>query len=253
MEGAHVRVRDDGATRYLSLARAPLNVLDLPMIGGLHDALADAAARRDLKCVVIRSDLDGVFSAGVDVAAHAPERAPAMLEAFHAVCRRIHSLPQASVAAVDGACLGGGCELALCCDVVLASERARFGQPEIDVGCFPPVATVLLPRLVGRLSYEIVLGGEPISAVEAARIGLVNRVVADVEAETKACADRFGTKSAAVLALARRALREADHGRFEDALRASERLYRDELLRTQDAAEGVRAFLEKRQPAWRGE
>ena len=244
-----INVSDERATRSITIARPPLNVLDLPAIDALHAALADAASR-PLKCVVIRSGLPGVFSAGVDVAAHAPERAPAMLQAFHRVCLLIHALPQASVAAVDGPCLGGGCELAACCDVVLATERSRFGQPEIDVGCFPPVASVLLPRLAGRLAYEMVLTGEPISAAEAARIGLVNRVVPDADAAAREWAAKVEEKSGVVLALARRALRDAQAGTFEEALAERERLYREELLRTHDAAEGVRAFLEKRKPAW---
>ena len=246
-----VHVRDDGAVRTLSLARPPLNVLDRHAIAALHEALADTAGRRALKCVVIRSELPGVFSAGVDVAAHAPARAGQMLESFHAVCRLLHALPQASVAAVDGPCLGGGCELALCCDVVVATSRARFGQPEIDVGCFPPVAAVLLPRLIGRYASELVLSGEPIGAAEAARIGLINRVVDDADADAGACAARIAARSGAVLALARRALREGREGPFDAALSATESLYRDELLRTADAAEGVRAFLEKRRPEWR--
>jgi cyclohexa-1,5-dienecarbonyl-CoA hydratase len=246
-----INVSDEGATRWITLARPPLNVLDLATIDALHAALADAAGRRPLKCVVIRSGLPDVFSAGVDVAAHAPDRAPAMLEAFHRVCRLIHALPQASVAAVDGSCLGGGCELAACCDAVLATECSRFGQPEIDVGCFPPVASVLLPRLAGRLAYEMILTGEPIPAAEAARIGLVNRVVPDVDAAAEEWARKIGEKSGVVLALARRALRDAQAGTFAEALAERERLYREELLRTDDAAEGVRAFLEKRKPAWK--
>lgn len=245
-----INVSDEHGTRFVTLARPPLNVLDLPMIDALHAALAGGAAERALKCVVIRSGLPGVFSAGVDVAAHAPERAPAMLEAFHRVCRLIHALPQASVAAVDGPCLGGGCELAACCDVVLATERSRFGQPEIDVGCFPPLASVLLPRLVGRLACEMVLTGEPIAAAEAVRIGLANRIVPDVDAAAREWARKIEEKSGVVLALARRALRDAQAGTFEEALAERERLYREELLRTPDAAEGVRAFLEKRKPAW---
>jgi cyclohexa-1,5-dienecarbonyl-CoA hydratase len=245
-----INVSDDGATRWITIAQPPLNVLDLPTIDALHAALADAAARRSVKCLVIRSGVPGVFSAGVDVAAHAPDRAPAMLEAFHRVCRLIQTLPQASVAAVDGPCLGGGCELAACCDVVLATARSRFGQPEIDVGCFPPVAAVLLPRLAGRLAYEMVLTGEPIPAAEAARMGLVNRVVPDADAAAREWARKIEEKSGAVLALARRALRDAQAGTFDEALAARERLYREELLATPDAAEGVRAFLEKRKPVW---
>ena len=173
-----------------------------------------------------------------------------MLAAFHGLLRRIDALPQAAIAAVDGRCLGGGCELAARCDVVLASPRARFGQPEIDLGCFPPAAAVLLPRLVGRAAFELVLGGAPLSAAEAARIGLVTRVVRDLASETRAWVERLAAKSGASLALARRALRDGGFGMLDEALARSEALYRERLLRTDDAEEGVRAFLEKRKPKW---
>ena len=246
-----VRVEKRAAALYVTLARPPLNVLDLAMIGSLHEALAALPGRRDVKAVVLRSAVDGTFSAGVDVSAHAPERAPEMLEAVHALFRLLDTLPQATLAAVDGLCLGGGCELAVACDVVVATARSRLGQPEIDVGCFPPVACVLLPRLVGRMAYELILEGAPISAVEAARIGLVNRVVDDVEREARLWAERMGGKSAAVLALARRAARRGGHGPFAEALAEVEAIYRRDLLSTQDAAEGVRAFTEKRRPRWK--
>lgn len=245
-----VRVHDRGAARYITLARPPLNVLDLGTIRALEEALAPLADRRDLKAVVLRSAVDGTFSAGVDVAAHAPEHAPGMLQAFHAVFLRLDALPQATLAAVDGQCLGGGCELAVFCDVVLATARSRFGQPEIDVGCFPPLASVILPRLVGRHAYDLILGGTPLSAAEAARIGLVNRVVDDVDREAALWAERMGGKSAAVLALARKAARRGAEGPFRDALAAAEGIYRTELLATADAAEGVRAFTERRKPRW---
>jgi cyclohexa-1,5-dienecarbonyl-CoA hydratase len=246
-----VRVEDRGRARHVALARPPLNVLDLPAIRALHAALADLPSRPDLTAVVLRSDVEGVFSAGVDVAAHAPAVAPEMLQAFHAVFLLLDRLPQATLAAVDGPCLGGGCELAVFCDVVLASERSRFGQPEIDVGSFPPVASVLLPRLAGRLAADLILGGQHVSAAEAARIGLVNRVVADVEGEAAAWVERMAGKSGAVLALARRAVRDGGRGSFAEALAQAEALYRGELLATEDAAEGVRAFVEKRKPRWK--
>ena len=134
--------------------------------------LAPLAGRRDLKAIVFRSAIPGTFSAGVDVRDHTRERVAAMLEAFHGVFRRLHALPQATVAAVDGTCLGGGCELAAFCDVVLATPRSVFGQPEIDVGCFPPLAAVMLPRVAPRAAAELILTGAPIAASEAARVGL---------------------------------------------------------------------------------
>jgi cyclohexa-1,5-dienecarbonyl-CoA hydratase len=245
-----MQVEDRGGARFVTLARPPLNVLDLATIHALHDALAPLPGRRDLKALVLRSAVDGAFSAGVDMAAHEPARAPEMLRAFHAVFLRLDALPQATLAAVDGQCLGGGCELAAFCDVVLATARSWFGQPEIDVGCFPPLASVLLPRVIGRRACELILEGAPLSAVEAARIGLVNRVVDDLDSETGAWVERMAGKSAAVLALARKAVRRGTQGSFADALTAVEEIYRRELLATEDAAEGVRAFLEKRKPRW---
>jgi cyclohexa-1,5-dienecarbonyl-CoA hydratase len=166
---------------------------------------------------------------------------------------RIDDLPQAALAAVDGACLGGACELAAWCDFVIATPRSRFGFPEIDVGCFPPAASALLPRLLGRAASELILTGEPVSAAEAARAGLVTRVADDLQAETESWIARLAAKSAAVLALARRALRDGGHGSLRDALARADALYRERLLATRDVEEGVRAFLEKRKPAWRNE
>ena len=154
------------------------------------------------------------------------------------------------MAAVDGRCLGGGCELATFCDFVLATPRSVFGQPEIDVGCFPPVAAVLLPRIVGRAAFDLVLTGRPVSADEAARVGLITRVVSDLDQSVEELVASLSGKSGAVLALARRALREGGHGSFSEALTRTENLYRHGLLPTQDIEEGVRAFLEKRKPRW---
>jgi cyclohexa-1,5-dienecarbonyl-CoA hydratase len=246
-----VTAEERGGAAWISLSRQPLNVLDVATIRRLEAALRPLASRPDLKTVVVRSAVPGVFSAGVDVRDHARERVPEMLSTFHGALRVLHELPQVSVAAVDGPCLGGGCELAACCDLVFATETSTFGQPEIDVGCFPPFACALLPRLVGRAAWELVLGGAPISAREAERIGLITRVVADLPAETAAWTERLSRKSGAALALARRALREGADGPLWEAVARAERLYRDELAATADADEGVRAFLEKRPPRWR--
>jgi cyclohexa-1,5-dienecarbonyl-CoA hydratase len=239
----------DGA-RWITLDRPPLNVLDIATIESLDAVLAPLEARRDLKAIVFQSALPRTFSAGVDVADHTRDRVARMLEAFHGVFRRLDALPQATVAAVDGTCLGGACELAAFCDIVLATPRSVFGQPEIDVGCFPPVAAVLLPRIAPRAASEMILTGGPIAAADAVRVGLVSRVVEDLEAETRRVVRLLAGKSGAVLGLARRALRDGGTGTFGEALARVEALYRDELVPTADIEEGVRAFLEKRPPRW---
>jgi enoyl-CoA hydratase/carnithine racemase len=135
---------------------------------------------------------------------------------------------------------------------VVASPRATFGQPEIDLGCFPPVAAALLPRLAGRRASELVLLGRPVGADEALAMGLVNRVVADAEAEVRQLAEALAAKSRTALAAAVRALRAGLDGTLEEALDRNERLYLDAVVPTADADEGVRAFLEKRAPVWSG-
>ncbi len=248
MSAIHLEERD-GALR-LTLHRPPQNVLDVATLEALAGHLRPLASRRDLRAIVLRSALPGTFSAGADVADHTRERAPAMLAAMHAIVRLLDDLPQVTFALVDGRCLGGGCELALACDFVIASPRASFGQPEIDLACFPPVAAVLLPRLAGRHAAELVLLGQPVPADKALRMGLVTRVSDDVDGECDALLATLARKSGAALAIARRALRSGGLGSLEEALARNERLYVEEVLPTEDAAEGVRAFLEKRAPRW---
>jgi cyclohexa-1,5-dienecarbonyl-CoA hydratase len=248
-----VRFEDKDGARWITLDRPPVNVLDIATIEALAAALASLTDRRDLKAVVLRSAIPRTFSAGVDVRDHTRERVTTMLAAFHGVFRRLDALPQATIAAVDGTCLGGGCELAAFCDVTLATPRSVFGQPEIDVGCFPPLASVVLPRLAPRAAAELILTGAPMGAAEAARVGLISRVVEDLEAETRRLVRLLAGKSAAILKLARRALRDGADGSFSEALARVERLYGEGLLATQDMDEGVQAFLEKRPPKWKDE
>jgi len=246
-----VRFEDRDGARWITIERPPVNVLDIPTIEALEAALSPLADRSDLKAVVLRSAIPRTFSAGVDVRDHTRERVSGMLTAFHAVFRRLDALPQAAVAAVDGTCLGGGCELVAFCDIALATPRSVFGQPEIDVGCFPPLASVWLPRVAPRAAAELILTGAPIGAADAARAGVISRVVDELEAETRRVVRLLAGKSAAVLKLARRALREGAGGPFDEALARVEALYRDDLLATDDMDEGVQAFLEKRPPRWK--
>jgi len=244
-----LEVADGVAT--LTLDRPPVNVITLAVMAELQaalDALREAPA---LRAVVFRG-AGRVFSAGVDVGEHLPPTHEAMLREFHAVFERLEGLALPTVAVVHGAALGGACELVGCCDFVVAAESARFGFPEITLGVFPPVAAAVLPaRLGARAVARLVLSGEVVDAREARRLGLVDTVVADSELEAAVARllGRLRGLSAAALRAARRAL-WAGEGGWRGRLAAAERIYREELMATRDATEGLRAFLEKRAPVW---
>src|SRR5215510_8777136 len=203
---------------------------------------------------VISGAGDSGFSAGVDVADHAPGKIERVLETFHRVVLRIRRSDCVSIAAIHGYTLGGGAELASMCDMIIAAENAKIGQPEISLGCYPPVAVAYLPGAIGfHKASEMVLLGEPVSAAEAQRQGIINSVVPQ-EKLTEAVDTYVGkllSKSSAVLALTKRALREGTGHHFEKALDRSQELYFRELTRTEDLLEGLNAFLEKRPPSWR--
>lgn len=248
-----IHVHTEGATAWVALDRPPLNVLDIPMMRALGRALTRPAAECDF--VVFQGAGPKGFSAGAEVREHTPDRVADMLAAFHDIFRQLGRANCLTIAAVHGHCLGGGMELATFCDFVLAAESAQFAQPEIKLGCFPPVALVTLPRLVGlRAALDLILTGRAISAREAHELGLVTRVVAD-DALAQAVDTLLGELrrlSPAVLRMSRRALRGQQQDEFEQQLAAVEQIYLGELMKTEDAQEGVRAFLEKRVPAWRG-
>jgi cyclohexa-1,5-dienecarbonyl-CoA hydratase len=158
-----------------------------------------------------------------------------------------------TVALVRGVALGGGCELALACDFVLASDRAKFGQPEIQLGVFPPVAAYQLSRqLPPRKGLELLLSGESVDAQTAERLGLANAVfpVAEFEPRANEWLQRLTRQSASTLRMTKKAFRIAQADDFDERLARVERLYLEELMQTSDANEGLNAFLEKRRPAW---
>jgi cyclohexa-1,5-dienecarbonyl-CoA hydratase len=243
----------NGPVTRLVINRPPLNILDLDTIRELNSGLAAAFQEEGVRLVEIRGAGEKAFSAGVDVRDHLPDRAPEMLSEFHALIRAVLYAPCPVLAVVSGHCLGGGMELAISCDFIVASDDARFGQPEVKVGAFPPVAAVLLSRLIPeKKALEMILTGEPIAAEQAERLGLVNRMVslAELEDEVARFSALLLAQSAKVTMLARKATRLAPRATLESALRESERIYLEHLLPTEDASEGLRAFLEKRPPVW---
>ena len=249
----HIRYHEDYDVARLTLARPPLNIMTTEMMREVAAALELAALRPALRAVVLAGE-GKAFSAGVAVEDHVGDRVKPMLDAFHAIFRRLRALDCVTLAAVRGAALGGGAELATFCDVVIASDDATFGQPEIKVGVFPPIAALHYPRRIGvARTLALLLSGEVIAAAEAERIGLVDRVVSgDRLADTvEAQLARFRAQSAVVLRLAKRAVCESLGQDFGTALATLEDVYRYELMATDDAAEGLRAFMEKRKPVWR--
>src|SRR5918912_752723 len=170
----------------ITLSRQPLNVLNIAMMREIAEALSKAA-QRDIVAIVFDADKAcRAFSAGVAVEEHVDETIYQMLDSFHAIFRQLEQIAKPVIALVDGAALGGGCELVAACDVVIASDRARFGQPEIKLGVFPPVAALLLPRVIGeKRARELILTGEIIDATEASRLGLCNHVVPSAHLEGK--------------------------------------------------------------------
>ncbi len=253
-EAEHVLVERRGPVARLVVNRPPLNILDLQTLGVLKARLAEVQGNAEVHLIEIRGAGEKAFSAGTDVRDHLPDRATKMIEEFHAVLRAVVYSPKPTVAVVQGHCLGGGMELATCCDFIVASKRARFGQPEIKLGAFPPAASALLPRLISeKKALEMILTGESISAERAFEIGLINRIVEEkeLENEVKKFTSTLLAHSAEVLALARQAARMPSRDSFETALREAERLYLDELLKTEDMKEGLQAFLENRPPRWK--
>jgi cyclohexa-1,5-dienecarbonyl-CoA hydratase len=248
-----IRYTEDEQVARVELDRAPLNILTLEMLEELNAAIEAAAAHPALKALVL-SGAGKAFCAGVAIEDHVGARATVMLDAFHNVFRRLRALDCVTIAAVQGAALGGGAELATFCDVVVAAEGATLGQPEIKVGVFPPIAALHYPARVGLArAMRLILSGDTITAAEAFRIGLVDRVVsadhlaAAVESEVA----RYRALSAAVLRLAKRAVRDAHGLAFDEALSTLEEIYHHELMTTADAEEGLRAFIEKRRPVWK--
>lgn len=239
----------------ITLARPPVNILNIAMMEEINDALASWQGVKDLRAVLFNAK-GKCFSAGVDVGEHMGDLAPKMIEVFHGMFRLLAKTRIPIIASVYGSCLGGGCELAVFCDLVIADETARFGQPEILVGVFPPIAAQLFPRIMGRkTAMELLLSGKTISAQEALQMGLINRVVAEgtLETATGEFVKPYLRLSAEVLRQTKKAVTAGLMDDLEPSLRVIEEIYLNELMKTRDAQEGLKAFMDKRKPQWRHE
>jgi cyclohexa-1,5-dienecarbonyl-CoA hydratase len=236
------------------LDRPPLHILDIPTIAALDAAIAELAGLHDVQLVLLRGRGGKAFSAGVSIQDHTPDKVDAMLRGFHGAIRRLRALEAVTLAAIDGHCLGGGMELALSCDLALASDESTFGLPEIKLGCYPPVAAALFPRRIGTArTLELALFGKNLTAAEVDALGLLNWRVprADFEGRLAEISGELLGTSGAVLKLTKRAVRAGETDAFGPALDEAERIYLEELCKTADIEEGIAAFLAKRKPEWK--
>ena len=249
-----ISLDQQSSVAHITLRHPPLNVIDIPMMDELSSAVTEIEAQPGISVIVLRG-AGKCFSAGVDVATHAPETVTEMLNKFHGVVRVLMNSSKITIAAIHGQCLGGGAELAMICDIAITAESADWGFPEIALGCYPPVACTALSVLTRqKRAAELILTGRKFDGREALSYGLASSAVPEDQLDDKLSSllRHLHQLSPAALALAKKAIYAWDSIHFDKGLARAEKIYLDELMKTEDAQEGIRAFLEKRHPTWKG-
>jgi cyclohexa-1,5-dienecarbonyl-CoA hydratase len=249
-----ITIETHASVARITLTRPPLNVIDFQMMDELLAALQQLEQRKEISVVII-SGGERAFSAGVDVAIHTPELVPTMLQKFHSVILALTRFPRITIAEVRGACLGGGAELAMVCDMCFTTPDAKWGFPEITLGCYPPVACTALAALVGqKRAADLVFTGRTFSGEEAAEWGLANEAHPEGELRQaiQRTVDHLLKLSPAALAVAKKAFYAWDSMHLDKGLARAEKIYLEELMQTEDVKEGIAAWMEKRKPVWKG-
>jgi len=239
---------------FLTINRPPLNILNIATMEEMSEALKSLSGNTDVRVLVISGSGEKGFSAGVDVAEHTKDKVEKMLQVFHDIFRNLDKLDQVTVAAAKGLTLGGGCEVALFCDLILAADNLKIGQPEIKLSAVAPVALLVLPKLVGlKKASEILLTGKVIDAAEAEQIGLVNKVVplASFDSELENFIQPYTEMSLVGIKHTKKGIKLGQENPFIAGLDKIEKAYIEELMASEDAHEGLKAFLEKRKPVWK--
>ena len=243
-----------GPVARITLHQPPLNVIGFQTMDELSEKLALLEQMAQVSTVII-SGGERAFSAGVDVAIHTPDKIPAMLQKFHAVINALARCSKITIAEVHGVCLGGGAELAMVCDMVFTTERAKWGFPEITLGCYPPVACAALAALVGqKRAADLIFTGRTFSGEEAAQWGLASEAHPEGELQEalQSALDHLLKLSPASLSVAKKAFYAWDSVHLDKGLARAEKIYLEDLMKTEDAHEGIQAWLEKRKPEWNG-
>ncbi len=243
---------NDGVAR-ITLARPKFNMMNIDMMAELNGRLEALAGDNDLKCIVIQAE-GKHFCTGVEVADHKPENVADMIAVFNRMFELIEGIEVPIIAAVQGYCLGGGMELAIACDIIVADGNAQFGQPEIKVGFFPPYAAIRLPQLVGPArSIEICTTGKFYSAEEARRMGMVAYVATEgrLGETTDGIVSEIQSNSPLIIRLNKRAVQRHLGLDFRPALEGVSDLFLNTLMKTEDTLEGIASYEEKRKPVWK--
>lgn len=238
----------------LTINRPPLNILNIATMEEMNEALRSLMENIEVKVVIISGSGDKAFSAGVDVADHTEEKVEKMIHVFHDIFRNLAKLDQVTVAALKGLTLGGGCEIALFCDLIIAADNLKIGQPEIKLSVLPPIALLIMPRLVGlKKAAELLLTGKTIDAHEAERIGLINKVTPldSFDSELETFIRPLTELSLVGLKYSKKGITLGLETAFSEGLERIEEIYLGELMSSEDAHEGLRAFMEKRKPLWK--
>jgi len=248
-----IEYRIESDVAYMKLNNPPVNIMSAALMDHMTGLLGEVAANKSIKAVAV-TGAGKAFCAGADVGEHRPEQAAAMIASFGNLFRALNALDVPVVMAVDGAAMGAGFELILMADVLLASEAALFGQPEIRLGFFAPIGVVVLPELVGRAkAMEITCTGRNYSAGEMAAMGLVSRVVPadELDGALEGVLKDIRRSSPLVLRLNTRTLKRSRAGDFTTALAEAERVFLEDLMTSDDPVEGIEAFYAKRRPEWK--
>jgi cyclohexa-1,5-dienecarbonyl-CoA hydratase len=248
-ENKKLSVKIENRIARIEMVDAPANILGFDLMQELFQAVSQAESSNVL---LLASGLKH-FSTGVDIKIHTPDLVPKMLKEFHKIIRKLYHFPGITVCALQGYALGGGLELSLPCDFIFADRAATLGFPEIRLACYPPVASVLLPRWIGRKANALLFSGENISGEEAHRFGLVDSLfeAASRGEVVDAFVQKISSYSCDALRILKRLLRESIDFDFDIELDKAERYYVSELLQSPHVAEGIAAFLEKRAPRYK--
>lgn len=249
----HLKIEKADGVARITFARPKHNVLNIEMMNELNSELESLVADNDLKCLVIYGEGPS-WCAGVEVADHKPEMADDMITTFNHIFALLDRLEVPMVAAVHGACLGGGMEVAIACDIIIAGKSALFGQPEIKLGFVPPYAAIRLPHLVGpSKALEICTTGKRYTAAEAQSMGMVNHVVEDDQFSdaTDKLVKEIQANSPLIIRLNKQAVKRHLGMAFPEALQSVSNLFLNTLMKTEDVLEGIASFEEKRRPVWK--
>jgi cyclohexa-1,5-dienecarbonyl-CoA hydratase len=244
----------NGPLARITLNHPPLNVIDFQMMDELLASIQQLEQRKEISVVIIGGG-ERAFSAGVDVAVHTPDKIQTMLQKFHGVILTLTRVSKIAIAEVRGACLGGGAELAMVCDMCFSASEAKWGFPEITLGCYPPVACAALAALVGqKRAADLVFTGRMFSGEDAAEWGLANESHPEGELQQaiQRTVDHLLKLSPAALAVAKKAFYAWDSMHLDKGLARAEKIYLEELMQTEDMKEGIAAWMEKRKPVWKG-